>query len=86
MTGREVQERHVIRVEFGLHVRSHLVESWRGGLAYCGLVTCGTGDRTFFVETHRDALLKRLKELLLHWELNGDATWEDVTDDPGPAS
>jgi hypothetical protein len=78
-----MQKRRLIRVEFKPHVRSHLVESWRGGLAYCGLVTCGSGDRTFLVETHRDALFERLKDLLMNWERNGDASWVDITDDLG---
>lgn len=76
-----MQKRHVVRVEFKPHVRSHLVESWQAGLGYCGLVRTGPGDRTFFVETHRDALFERLKDLLMSWERRGDATWADVTDD-----
>ncbi len=75
-----MQKRHRIRVEFGAHVRAHLIESWRGGLAYCGDVTNGPEDRVFFVEVRRDALLERLKGMLVDWEREGTVRWSEVTD------
>ena len=71
-----MQNRHVIRVEFGKHITLENVASMRTGLV--GNVRDGGDDRTFLVETVRDAHFARLKKVLLGWELHGFLRWSEV--------
>ncbi len=77
-----MQKRHAIQIEFGPHVESYWVNDLRSIFGMCGIITEVLNDRTFIVETHRDAHFERLKWLLASWgqKRKGDFRWVEVTD------
>jgi hypothetical protein len=74
-----MQKRRIIRIEYGAHIKLDSVQGWQTGFAYCGDVTHGENERTFYVETRREALFERLKEIVSRHEKEGVIKWREVT-------
>ena len=72
-----MQKRHMVRIEFNVHVDPELVQSWLCGVKACGTVS-QTNERTYLVDVRRDAKYRSLKCILANMESGGSASWYEI--------